>query len=139
MARTLRIEAAVANRILVVDDEKSILFAIQKYFAQQGFVVDTAADTTTAAELIAKTTYALAIIDVHLSGRTDYLEGLEIASKLRIISPKTAVIVMTALGTPETERRAVEAGAHSFLRKPARLSHVADIAFGLIGAPVAGA
>ena len=126
----------MANRILVVDDEKSILFAIEKYFAQQGFIVDTAADTARAAALIAANTYALAIIDVHLSGRTDYLEGLEIAAKLREISPRTAVIVMTALGTPEPERRAAEAGAHSFLRKPARLAHVAEVAIGLIGSPI---
>lgn len=127
----------MANRILIVDDEKSILFALEKYFEQHGFAVDTAADASEALELIERNPYALAIIDIHLSRRTDLAEGLDIAAQLRDSSPDTAVIMMTALGTPETERRAAEIGAHSFLRKPARLAHLADIAFGLIGAPVA--
>ena len=34
----------------------------------------------------------------------------------------------------ETQKRAAEVGVHSFLRKPARLAKVAEIAFGLVGA-----
>ena len=30
------------DRILVVDDEKSIVFALRRYFVQQGYIVDTA-------------------------------------------------------------------------------------------------
>lgn len=137
MAQSLRFDSTVANRILVVDDEKSILFALEKYFEQQGFAVDTAADASEALDLIERVPYALAIIDIHLSGRTDCTEGLEIAALLRESSPATAVIMMSALGTPETERRVAEIGAHSFMKKPARLAHLANIAFGLIGAPVA--
>jgi DNA-binding response OmpR family regulator len=127
------------NRILVVDDEKGIVFALEKYFAQHGFQVDTATDAETAKELLRNGSYALAILDVHLSGRTDLTEGLDLAATIRETAPGTAVILMTALGTPETEQRATEVGAHSFVRKPARLSSMAEIAFGLIGAgaPVA--
>ena len=136
MAHSLRLAAAVANRILIVDDEKSILFAMEKYFAQQGFIVDTAEDPEQAEQLIAGNKYDLAIIDIHLTRRTEFAEGLEVAARLREMAPSTAVILMSALGTPENERRAAEIGAHSFLRKPTRLSCVANIAFGLIGAPV---
>lgn len=127
------------NRILVVDDEKGIVFALERYFAQHGFEVDTATDAEAAQALLRTRTYALAILDVHLSGRTDLTEGLDLAATIRETAPETAVILMTALGTPETEQRATEVGAHSFVRKPTRLSRVADIAFALIGvgAPVA--
>ena len=127
------------SRILVVDDEKGIVFALERYFAQHGFEVDTATDPETAQALLQSRTYALAILDVHLSGRTDLTEGLDLAATIRETAPETAVILMTALGTPETEQRATEVGAHSFVRKPTRLARVADIAFGLIGAgaPVA--
>src|SRR5512142_1037769 len=109
------------NRILVVDDEKGIVFALERYFAQHGFEVDTATDAETAQELLATRTYALAILDVHLSGRTDVTEGLDLAATIRETAPGTAVILMTALGTPETEQRATEVGASSFVRKPTRL------------------
>ncbi len=124
------------NRILVVDDEKGIVFALERYFAQHGFEVDTATDAESATKLLRTRTYALAILDVHLSGRTDLTEGLDLAATIRETAPATAVILMTALGTPETELRATEVGAHSFVRKPTRLSRVADIAFGLLGAGV---
>jgi two-component system response regulator HydG len=132
-------QASVANRILVVDDEKSILFALDRYFVQQGFVVDTASDPAAAEALIAKNTYALAIIDIHLTRRTDLVEGLELAAFLRDLAPDTAVILMSALGSPETERRAAEIGAHSFVRKPARLSSIAEVAFSIIGSPMTAA
>ncbi len=135
VAHSLRLSPAV-NRILVVDDEKSIVFALEKYFAQHGFEVDTATDAETAQALLREHCYALAILDVHLSGRTDLTEGLDLAAMVRETAPETAVILMTALGTPETEQRATEVGAHSFIRKPTRLSSMADIAFGLIGAGV---
>ena len=126
----------MANKILVVDDEKSILFALDKYFAQHGFVVDTASDPAAAEALIAKNTYDLAIIDIHLTRRIDFAEGLELAAFLRDLAPKTAVILMSALGSPETERRAAEIGAHSLVRKPTRLASIAAAAFSVIGEPV---
>lgn len=132
----LAIDGGVMNRILVVDDEKGIVFALEKYFAQHGFLVDTATDADTAKSLLRTRSYALAIVDVHLSGRTDLTEGLDLAATIRDTSPGTAVILMTALGTPETEQLASEVGASSFVRKPTRLSRVADIAFGLIGSGV---
>ncbi len=136
MAHSLRLSGSVTNRILVVDDEKSIVFALEKYFGQHGFEVDTATDAETARALLRTQSYALAILDVHLSGRTDLTEGLDLAATIRETAPGTAVILMTALSTPETEQRAAEVGAHSFIRKPARLSCMADIAFDLIGSGV---
>lgn len=118
----------VVGRILVVDDERGIVFALRAYFLQRGFVVDTASNEEEAQVLLAGNSYTAAILDVHLSSRSGTGEGLNIAASIRERSPRTALIVMSGLESAENMRRALELGVDSFLRKPARLADVADMA-----------
>ncbi|HEX9163811.1 MAG TPA: response regulator [Thermoanaerobaculia bacterium] len=120
------------KRILLVDDEKSILFALRQYFLQQGYVVDSAMTSEQALELLAAEHYAVAIVDVELRGSRDSSDGINLAYFIRRHAPATAIIILTALETSETAQRAREAGVHSFLQKPAPLSQIADVAFGLM-------
>lgn len=124
--------AAGVERILLVDDEKGIMFAMSHYFQRHGFAVDCAADPEAARLFLGEREYALAIIDIHLIGRAD-ADGLDLAELICRERSTTAVIVMTALDTPENERRAAAMGVRSFVRKPVRLAHVANVAFGLLG------
>lgn len=120
------------NRILIVDDEKSIRFGITHYFEQEGYRVDSAADGLEARALIAANDYHLAIVDIHLGGRNEANDGLDLAAFIRQYAPETAVIVLTGLETPEALRRAAEAGVQAFLRKPTPLASVAEIVAGII-------
>jgi len=120
------------KRILLVDDEKSIVFAVRQYFLKQGYVVDCAGTSEQALELLASEHYAVAIVDVELRGSRDSADGLHLAQFIRSHAPATAIIILTALETPETESRAKEAGVHSFLHKPTRLAQIADVAFALM-------
>jgi two-component system nitrogen regulation response regulator GlnG len=126
------------DRILLVDDEKGIMFAISAYFKRRGFAVDCAADPEAARLFLSERTYKLAIVDVHLSGRSR-ADGLDLAEMICRERPQTPVIVMTALATPENQLRAASIGVSSFLSKPARLSEVAELAFGLVGGPAPAA
>ncbi|HUP47407.1 MAG TPA: response regulator [Thermoanaerobaculia bacterium] len=120
------------NRILLVDDEEGIMFAMSHYFRRHGFSVDCAADIEAARLFLSEREYVLAIVDVHLTGRAAS-DGLDLAERIRRELPRTVVIIMTALESPESERRAAEMGVHSFVRKPARLAYLADLAFTLLG------
>jgi DNA-binding response OmpR family regulator len=120
------------KRILLVDDEKSIVFAVRQYFLKQGYVVDCAGTSEQALELLAAEHYAVAIVDVELRGSRDSADGLNLAQFIRSHAPTTAIIILTALETPETESRAKEAGVHSFLHKPTPLAKIADVALGLM-------
>jgi DNA-binding response OmpR family regulator len=125
------------KRILLVDDEKSIVFAVRQYFLKQGYVVDCAGTSEQALELLAAEHYAVAIVDVELRGSRDSADGLNLAQFIRSHAPTTAIIILTALETPETESRAKEAGVHSYLHKPTRLAQIADVALGLMRAAAA--
>lgn len=119
------------KRILLVDDEKSIVFAVRQYFLKQGYTVDCACSSEQALELLATQEYAVAIVDVELRGSL-HPDGLNLAQFIRTHSPATAIIILTALETPETESRARAAGVHSYLLKPTRLAQIADVALGLM-------
>lgn len=119
--------------MLVVDDEKSIIFAMKVYFSKRGFEVDCASDPIDAMRLAASNDYCLVIVDLRL-GDSDAAEGLDVARRVKQRSATTPVIMLTAHGTPEVESSAREIGVESFLRKPKPLPEVAQVAYGLMGA-----
>ncbi|HSP14431.1 MAG TPA: response regulator [Thermoanaerobaculia bacterium] len=122
------------ERILVVDDEKGIIFALRHYFVRQGYEVDSAGTSEEALAHLAENRYAVAIIDIELRGSTSSWDGLNLAEFIRRHAPSTVVIILSAVESPETQRRAREAGVHSFLSKPAPLARVADTALTLLRA-----
>jgi DNA-binding response OmpR family regulator len=125
------------ERILVVDDEKSIIFALRQYFTSHGYLVDCATTAEGALEHLAASSYAVAILDIELRGSNSSSDGLNLAQFIRRHAPSTAVIILSAHESAEMQQRAREAGAHSFLSKPAPLSTVADVAMGLMRAAAA--
>lgn len=102
------------------------------YFQRHGFEVDCAADPEAARLYLGEREYALAIVDIHLVGRAG-CDGLDLAEFICHERPATAVVIMTAMATAEHEQRAARIGVRSLVRKPARLAHVANVVFGLLG------
>jgi DNA-binding response OmpR family regulator len=117
-------------RILVVDDERAIVFGMKSYFTRHGFIVDGATGVDEAEDLIATQEYALAFLDVRLS-TNGAQEGLTLAETLRGNSTTLPIILMSAHDTPEVRRRASEMGA-DFVVKPQPLHKLARIARGLL-------
>ena len=130
--RGLALSSTTTSRILIVDDEEPILFAMREYFAAHGFSVDCARETAEAESLLAHKDYAVAILDLRLSG-TRGAEGLDLVASVRAISPATRIILLTAYGSREIEAEARRLGADAFLHKPKPLAEVAQIASGLMG------
>ncbi len=121
----------MAKTLLVVDDEKAILFAMKRYFKSCGFDVDIALDKKEAEECLSQKQYSVIIVDLRLSGFGG-AEGLEVARIAKAQCPKIKIVVLTAYGTSEVEKEAREIGVDSFLQKPKPLPDVAQIVFGLL-------
>ena len=105
---------------------------MREYFATKGYAVDCARETAEAEALLHENDYALAILDLRLSG-THGAEGLDLIDSVRARSPRTRIILLTAYGSREIEAEARRRGADAFLQKPKPLAEVAQIASGLIG------
>ena len=118
--------------ILVVDDEESILFAIEQYILAQDCTVDCAREIEEAQALLDNIRYDLVIADLRLSG-IHGAEGLDLVSMVRACCPKTCIIVLTAYSSADVAQEALRRGADAFLHKSTALSEVARVAMQVLG------
>lgn len=110
-------------RMLIVEDEATALFALQKYFSAAGYRVDRARELEEAEALILTAHYDVVIADLRLSG-TMAAEGLDVLRFVRQHSRGTKVVILTAYSSPEIQNNARILGAGAFLQKPAALSEI---------------
>ena len=122
----------MAKRILMVDDQDSILHAVDRFFTRAGFEVDCAHELEEAEALVTHIAYDLVIADLSLSEKGS-TEGLEIVRYVRRCCPRTRVIILTAYGSPAMESEALRRGCDRFLLKNKSLSELVKIAAELTG------
>jgi two-component system response regulator PilR (NtrC family) len=103
------------EKILVVDDERSMRELLELVLKREGYVVHKAENGTRALELVRQNVYDLIISDVKMPD----INGIELLSRVREISPETMVIMITAFATVDTARRAFKLGAEDLVIKDA--------------------
>jgi len=101
-------------RILLVDDEASILKTLSDVLEDEGFAMETAASGEEALRLFPTVAPDVTLLDVWLPG----MDGIEVLKKIREESPDALVIMMSGHGTIETAVRATKYGAYDFSEKP---------------------
>ena len=122
-------------RVLFVEDESSVHFALREYFGALGYVVDCVADAASALARIARSPYDIVVADLRLSaGGVPPAEpaGLALIEWLHHAHPDTRVVVLTACASDLGEE-ALRLGADRFLQKPQPLSVVAEVLGSLRG------
>jgi DNA-binding response OmpR family regulator len=120
------------HKILVVDDEASICFAMSEYLSGLGYEVDCAQQVEEAESLLARVCYSVIIADLRLVGIRD-MGGIQVIRLARERCPGTKNIVLTACTSAEVEAAVRGYGIDAFLHKPKPLAEVAQIILGLIG------
>lgn len=120
------------KRLLIVENEETVLFALQRYFSRVGFLVDCASELEEAEALAAHTPYDLAILDLALT-TSEGMEGLEVLRYLRTTRSSARVIMLTAYATAAVQREAYRRGVDIFLSKPRPLAEIARVAEQLTG------
>lgn len=121
-------------RLLIVDDEEAILFAMREYFSASGYDVDCARDHDEARRRLDEQSYAALITDLRLTGSDD-TEGLNIASYALARQPSLRAILLTAHGSPEVTKSAHARGVNACLSKPSPLDDIAATVSRLLGSP----
>ena len=106
--------------ILVADDDSSIRSLLKQLLSDEGYAVVEATTGTEVVEKVKDTNPDLVIMDV----RMPELDGIEALSKLRISSPKTSVLIMTAFGSSNNAIKAMELGAFDYITKPFELDKI---------------
>jgi two-component system NtrC family response regulator len=102
--------------VLVVDDETLIRWSITETLAQKGHRVVEASSASAAVQALTDTAGPIDVVllDYRLPDSND----LGLLQNILRMRPESAVVMMTAFGTPEITRGALELGAYRVLSKP---------------------
>jgi len=118
----------MAGRVLVVDDEETIVEGLLGLLDYEKIESSGAFDRTSAESLIAETFYSVIVADLRLQTEA---EGLALLDAIRRISPRTRVLTLTGFATPEMEDEVLRRGSTMVMRKPAHgdeiLAAIADL------------
>ncbi|MBK8974336.1 MAG: sigma-54-dependent Fis family transcriptional regulator [Planctomycetes bacterium] len=104
----------VKPRILVVDDEESVRYFVQRGLRRRGYALEVAPDGAAALAQFERAPADLVLLDLRMPG----MDGFELLDRLRALDPDVAVVVMTAFGTVENAVAALRRGAFDFVTKP---------------------
>lgn len=104
------------KRILVVDDERPVLFVLKKSLAKlgDGYEIQTARSGGEALAKMGQTPFDLVVTDLRMPG----MDGLELMKRIREQYANTRLILMTAYGNAEVEKTAYRLGACRYIDKP---------------------
>lgn len=104
----------MADRILVVDDEKIILELTSMILRSRGFEVMTCRSAIEGLELIAREQPAVVLLDYMMPA----MDGLTALKQIRERFPNTYVIMFTGKGSEEIAVELMKAGASDYILKP---------------------
>lgn len=103
-------------RVLVVEDDASILAGLELNLSMEGYQVVTAADGEAAVELLERPELDLdlALLDVMLPRKN----GLEVLEVMRRLRPDLPVIILSARDTQGDKVEGLDLGADDYVTKP---------------------
>jgi two-component system cell cycle sensor histidine kinase/response regulator CckA len=112
------------ERILVVDDEESIVQMMQQALITLGYAAEFATNPVAALDLVRADAprFALVLTDLTMPGMT----GLALAARLRQIRPDLPIILMTGYSATLTPARVKAEGLQDLLLKPTSLPALAS-------------
>jgi len=101
------------TKILIVEDEESVLDPLELLLTKEGFSIDTARDGREALEKFAKTNPDLILLDLMLPE----ISGTEVCRQIRVKS-QVPIIMLTAKDTEVDKVVGLELGADDYVVKP---------------------
>ena len=102
------------SRILIVDDEQSILDSISMVLSTEGYDIDTCSNGECALQKAGNIEYDLILLDIKMPK----MDGIEVLEKIMEYNKDNVVIMISGHGTIDTAVEATKKGAHNFLQKP---------------------
>lgn len=110
----------VRDRILIVDDEKSILDVLGEYLTGQGYECRLCQSPIEALDCLTKDSFAVVLIDLNMPE----MNGIELVQHAKEIEPDLGIIVETAVMDVTKAVQAMRAGADDYVLKPFNLTEI---------------
>lgn len=101
-------------KLLIVDDEESLNFALSELFKEEGYSVTSVYSAEEALVKFEGEKFDIALFDYNLPG----INGLDLLTVVKKNYPLTQVIIMTAYGSESVAIDAIKKGAYDYISKP---------------------
>jgi two-component system, NtrC family, nitrogen regulation response regulator NtrX len=105
---------SINDKILVVDDEQSIIDTLKLILNHDNYQVDGCLDGASALKRVQEEAYDLILLDIKMPR----MDGMEVLDKLMEMNSEQVVIMISGHGNIETAVEATKKGAYNFLQKP---------------------
>ena len=113
-------ESGIVEKILIVDDERSMRDVLSIMLKRAGYDVTVASDGEEAIAHIDKELFDLVITDLKMPKAG----GLEVLKAVKESSPESVVLIITAYASTESVVEAMKLGAYDYLTKPFQVDEV---------------
>ena len=102
------------KKVLIVDDDESILWILQRMFKDKKIETVEARDGKSALEMLKGQDLSIAIMDIRMPEK----DGLDVLREIKETGCQTPIIIMTAQGTMKNAVEAMKHGAFDYITKP---------------------
>ena len=99
------------ERILIVDDERDVCWALSRLLEKQGYIASGFLTGEGACEKIKEFSPDLILLDLRLPR----VNGLEVLARIKKLDPDLPVIMLTAHGNIRSAVRAIKLGAFDYI------------------------
>lgn len=113
-------DSGAGNRILIVEDEKSLAIGLKFNLEEDGYVASIAKDGREALKMFGKGNFDLVILDIMLP----FVDGFQVAEEMRQESPQIPILMLTARTGVQDRVRGLETGADDYMAKPFHLAEL---------------
>ncbi len=111
------------SRILLIEDDASIVGGLKKELQAEGYEVAVAERGDKGLAQAKAQPFDVVITDLKMPG----LSGLELVEQLHAAKPKLPIILVTAFGTTDSAIEATKLGAYDYLLKPFDMAELLDL------------
>ena len=115
--------APARRRLLILDDEPIVVKRLKPAFQKAGYDVAVFTDSAAALAAFEAAPADIVITDLKMEG----LDGIGFLDRIKAVSPKVGVIVITGFATLETAKESFHKGAFDFVAKPFKLADILDV------------
>jgi len=109
------------GKLLVVDDEAAIRWALRKTLERMSFEISESETAEQAIALVRTIRFDAVLLDIGMPG----MNGIEACKKIRKLMPMLGIVMLSVKNTEEDKIQALDAGADDFITKP---FHVGELA-----------
>jgi two-component system, OmpR family, KDP operon response regulator KdpE len=114
-------ERTSRGKLLIVDDEPSIRWALHQTLQAMGFQVSEATSGEQAIALVRTVRYDAVLMDINMPG----MNGVQACQEIRKLMPMLGILMLTVKDTEEDKIEALDAGADDYVTKPFNVRELA--------------